>query len=75
MEAKHKANWKTVTVAQLKLTTAKLANWKSPGPDQVQNFWLKYLTALHLTLARVCNVVQGRCDRIRGLFKTEGWDT
>ena len=57
MEAKPKETWKDVTMYQVKLATDKLANWKSPGPDQVQNFWLKYLTDLQPTITRVCNVV------------------
>ena len=28
-----------------------MANWKAPGPDQLQTFWLKYLTSLHERLA------------------------
>ena len=28
-----------------------MANWKAPGPDQIQTFWLKYLTSLHERLA------------------------
>ncbi|KAL1446231.1 hypothetical protein WDU94_005609 [Cyamophila willieti] len=27
-------------------------NWKSPGPDQIQNFWYKYFTNCHSVLAR-----------------------
>jgi len=29
-----------------------MANWKSPGPDQVQGYWLKHLTSLHERLAQ-----------------------
>jgi len=28
------------------------ANWKAPGIDQVQNFWIKHLTALHERLTQ-----------------------
>jgi len=38
-------------------TTKKLANWKSPGIDQVQNFWIKYFTALHPTLIKNANEI------------------
>ena len=34
----------------------KLANRKALGPDKVQNFWLKYLTALHLHIARLLHI-------------------
>lgn len=28
-----------------------LANWKSPGPDKLQNYWLKWLPSAHARLA------------------------
>ena len=34
------------------ISLKKAANWKSPGPDKLHNFWLKYLTATHEPLAR-----------------------
>ena len=33
----------------------KLSNWKSPRPDQVQNFWIMYLTAIHPGLTKCCH--------------------
>ena len=30
----------------------KIPNWKSPGPDGVQGYWLKKLTALHECIAK-----------------------
>ena len=42
---------------KLKLNAAKLVNWKSPGTDQVQNVWNRYLTSLYMKLARVYNLV------------------
>ena len=57
MEGKPKATWVDVSVTQIGDITSRLANWKAPGLDQVQNFWLKYLVALHPTMAKVCNVV------------------
>jgi hypothetical protein len=39
------------------------ANWRAPGPDKLQNFWLKKLTALHSTMVSLFNqVVQSPCD-------------
>ena len=57
MVGKSKAVWVDVDVNTLQSTTARLANWKSPGVDQVQNFWLKKLTALHPLMAKLCNTV------------------
>ena len=54
--------WTDFTTAQLTATTKKLANWKAPGIDQVQNFWIKYLTALHPTLIKNANEIINKPD-------------
>ena len=39
----------------------RLANWKAPGPDGVQGFWLKKLTSLHDRIAEQADdVLNGR---------------
>ena len=43
--------WEAITPEMVGNRCKKLANWKGPGPDKVQNFWLKYLHALHPQLA------------------------
>ena len=41
--------------------TERLANWKAPGPDGVQGFWLKKLTSLNDQIAeQVDDVLNGR---------------
>ena len=47
MSSKKQAEWSDITMADLQLTTKRLSNWKAPGIDQVQNCWLKDITALH----------------------------
>ena len=38
-----------------------MANWKAPGPDGVQGFWLKKLTSLHDRIAEQADdVLNGR---------------
>ena len=37
----------------------KIPNWKSPGPDGVQGYWLKNLTSLHQRIASQLNECQG----------------
>ena len=32
---------------KIDITTGSLKNWKSPGPDLVQGFWLKNFSSLH----------------------------
>lgn len=43
------------TSEDLLFSLKKFQNWKTPGPDQVQNFWLKRLTACHRPLLLLFN--------------------
>ena len=36
-----------ITADKITKTLSKMPNWKSPGPDFVQGFWLKNFTSLH----------------------------
>ena len=33
--------WKDLTVEELRFNMIRAANWKSPGPDRLPNFWIK----------------------------------
>ena len=45
----------SVNREMLKKQANKLPNWKSPGPDGVQGFWIKNLTSVHSSLAAMLN--------------------
>ena len=36
-----------ITTGSLKRMLGRMPNWKSPGPDLVQGFWLKNFSSLH----------------------------
>ena len=36
-----------ITTGSLKKILGRMPNWKSPGPDLVQGFWLKIFSSLH----------------------------
>ena len=36
-----------ITIGSLKKMLVRMPNWKSPGPDLVQGFWLKNFSSLH----------------------------
>jgi hypothetical protein len=55
MKHKTKDIWRDIDEEVLTKTTKKLANWKAPGPDRVQNFWIKHLYALHPSLTQMIN--------------------
>ena len=39
--------WKDLTVEELWVNMTRAANWKSPGPDGLPNFWIKQFKNLH----------------------------
>ena len=39
--------WKELTVQELISPVTRAANWKSPEPDKLHNFWLKQFNSLH----------------------------
>ena len=47
MKKVEKLIWIGVKTETLTKTTKKLENWKAPGSDQVCNFLIKHLHALH----------------------------
>ncbi|CAH0732035.1 unnamed protein product, partial [Brenthis ino] len=40
-----------ITTEQIKHSLSKMLNWKAPGQDKVQNYYLKYFTKMHDHLA------------------------
>ena len=45
----------TLTCEQVKQIILKTHNWKSPGPDKIQNYWFKKLTTTHQKLTELLN--------------------
>ena len=41
MEEKEEGVWQDLTLPDLKVALRTMQNWKAPGLDQVQKFWLK----------------------------------
>ena len=47
----------------IKEQVKKIPNWKSPGPDGVQGYWLKKLTALYEHIAKqMDNTISNKGD-------------
>lgn len=44
-----------ITVRMVKQQMMKIPNWKAPGPNGVQGFWIKKLTSLHERIATQLN--------------------
>ena len=46
-----------IVVADMKKQLKKISNWKGPGLDGVQGFWLNYLRAFHCRIAKQLNLI------------------
>ena len=56
-----KQNGINITTEMIKEQTKKIPNWKSPGPDGVQGYWLKKLITLHEHIAKQTdNIISNR---------------
>ena len=56
-----KQNNINITTEMIKEQVKKIPNWKIPGPDGVQGYWLKKLAALHELLAKqMDNIISNR---------------
>ena len=49
--------WEKITEDTISPICKRLAKWKAPGHDQVQNFWIKKLTVLYPTFARMMEAI------------------
>ena len=47
-----KQNDINITTEMIKGQVQKILNWKSPGPDGAQGYWLKKLTTLYELIAK-----------------------
>ena len=66
--------WTDITTEDLRKNLKKLRNWKAPGLDKVQNFWIKKLHTLHSPMAKAFNHI---CQHPESMPKwmTEGTTT
>ena len=44
-----------INLAMVTEQVKKIPNWKAPGPDGVQGYWIKKLTAMHERIAEQIN--------------------
>lgn len=52
---KNQQEWLGITLEETKQAIMKSSNWKTPGNDQIANFWLKSITSLHQDLSETLN--------------------
>ena len=66
--------WVDITTEDLQKNLKKLRNWKAPGLDKVQNFWIKKLHALHSPMVKALNHICHHPESMP-LWMTEGTTT
>ena len=59
--------WKDLTGEELRVNMTRAANWKSPGPDRLPNFWIKQFKSLHKAMAEAYSEI------IKDLKQTPDW--
>jgi len=50
-------DWRPVHVTEITSYLSKTPNWKSPGNDQIQNYWLKAFPATHRHITKNFNAI------------------
>ena len=60
----------TITTEMVIAKVKKMPNWKSPGPDGVQGFWLKNLVSLHDRIANQINDMINKGETIPAWLTT-----
>jgi hypothetical protein len=53
-----------IITEQVSRLIAKTLNWKAPGPDGINNFWIKRFTATHSYLAYCFNQFMDDAEKI-----------
>jgi hypothetical protein len=53
-------DWRSIQITESTLYLLKAHNWKSPGNNQIQNYWLKAFPATHRHTAK-----KPQCNNIR----------
>ena len=59
-EQKSKVNhmdWMPIKITEITSYLSKAHNWKSPGNDQIQNYWLKAFPATHRHITKNFNAI------------------
>ena len=50
-------DWRPIQISEIALHLLKAHNWKFPGNDQIQNYWLKDFSATHNHITKNFNVI------------------
>jgi hypothetical protein len=59
-----------ITTEQVSRLIPKTLNWKAPGPDGINNFWIKRFTATHSYLAHYFNQFMADAGNISRFFSS-----
>jgi len=67
-------DWRPIQISEIALYLLKAHNWKSPGNDQIQNYWLKAFPATHRHITKNFNAIIEEPEKApdgRNLFDTK----
>jgi hypothetical protein len=64
-------DWRPIQITEITLYLSKAHNWKYPGNDQIQNYWLKTFPASHRRIAKNFNSVIEETEKAHDWLNTE----
>jgi hypothetical protein len=50
-------DWRPIQIMEITSYLSKVHNWKSPGNEQIQTYWLKAFPATHIHITRNFNAI------------------
>jgi len=50
-------DWRPIQITEITSFLSKAHNWKSPGNDQIQNYWFKAFPATHRHITKNFNAI------------------
>ena len=57
-------SWDDINIEELEYALKKSQKWKSPGIDEVSNYWLHHMFAMHKLLAKKISEIISEPDRM-----------
>jgi hypothetical protein len=60
-------DWMPIQIMEITSYLFKAHNWKSPGNDQLQNYWLKTFAATHRHITKNFNAIIEEMEKTTGI--------
>ena len=58
-------DWGSIQMMEITSFLSTAHNWKSPGNDQIRNYWLKAFAAAHSHVAKYFSAIMEELEKVR----------